>query len=244
MAADTDALPGGFRARVDISSAGHSHACEAEAFLHFIIGRVSRSTISRLRSPGSSLRARGSAAGPWAVLATMAKQEAKRLSERVIAGMRRAAVKGTKSGKPIGRPRGSMPRRKGRSSGFCGAARASTGRLVPSASGLSPFSGSGSKWALSKAWPWRDAAKNKTARAVERCAGPACRRSAGPGVQILGVKTLPEVWDSPLPTQYLEIQPSGCRCLQAPSLYHPASGYFEWQRTPLRFGHFRHARVS
>ena len=40
-----------------------------------------------------------------AVLATMAKQEAKRLSERVIAGMRRAAEKGTKSGKPIGRPR-------------------------------------------------------------------------------------------------------------------------------------------
>jgi DNA invertase Pin-like site-specific DNA recombinase len=38
-----------------------------------------------------------------AVLASMAKQEAKRLSERVIAGMRRAAAKGTKSGKPIGR---------------------------------------------------------------------------------------------------------------------------------------------
>ena len=40
-----------------------------------------------------------------AVLATMAKQEAKRLSERVIAGMRKAAAKGTKSGNPIGRPR-------------------------------------------------------------------------------------------------------------------------------------------
>ena len=40
-----------------------------------------------------------------AVLATMAKQETKRLSERVIAGMRKAAAKGTKSGKPIGRPR-------------------------------------------------------------------------------------------------------------------------------------------
>jgi DNA invertase Pin-like site-specific DNA recombinase len=39
-----------------------------------------------------------------AVLATMAKQEAKRLSERVIAGMRRAAAKGTKRGNPIGRP--------------------------------------------------------------------------------------------------------------------------------------------
>src|SRR5215831_6391463 len=38
-----------------------------------------------------------------AVLATMAKQEAKRLSERVIAGMRKAAAKGTKSGNPIGR---------------------------------------------------------------------------------------------------------------------------------------------
>jgi DNA invertase Pin-like site-specific DNA recombinase len=40
-----------------------------------------------------------------AVLATMAKQEAKRLSERVVAGMRKAAAKGTKRGKPIGRPR-------------------------------------------------------------------------------------------------------------------------------------------
>jgi len=40
-----------------------------------------------------------------AVRATTAKQEDKRLSERVIAGMRRAAAKGTKSGKPIGRPR-------------------------------------------------------------------------------------------------------------------------------------------
>jgi DNA invertase Pin-like site-specific DNA recombinase len=40
-----------------------------------------------------------------AVLATMAKQEAKRLSERVIAGMRKAQAKGTKSGLPIGRPR-------------------------------------------------------------------------------------------------------------------------------------------
>jgi DNA invertase Pin-like site-specific DNA recombinase len=35
----------------------------------------------------------------------MAKQEAKRLSERVIAGMRKAAANGTKSGNPIGRPR-------------------------------------------------------------------------------------------------------------------------------------------
>jgi transposase-like protein len=35
----------------------------------------------------------------------MAKQEAKRLSELVIAGMRKAAEKGTKSGNPIGRPR-------------------------------------------------------------------------------------------------------------------------------------------
>ena len=34
-----------------------------------------------------------------AVLATMAKQEAKRLSERVIAGMRKAQAKGTKSGR-------------------------------------------------------------------------------------------------------------------------------------------------
>jgi DNA invertase Pin-like site-specific DNA recombinase len=40
-----------------------------------------------------------------AVLATTAKQEAKRLSERVIAGLTRARAKGTKSGKPIGRQR-------------------------------------------------------------------------------------------------------------------------------------------
>jgi DNA invertase Pin-like site-specific DNA recombinase len=40
-----------------------------------------------------------------AVLATMAKQEAKRLSERVIAGLARARAKGTRSGRPIGRPR-------------------------------------------------------------------------------------------------------------------------------------------
>jgi DNA invertase Pin-like site-specific DNA recombinase len=35
----------------------------------------------------------------------MARHEAKRLSERVIAGMRKDAAKGTKSGRPIGRPR-------------------------------------------------------------------------------------------------------------------------------------------
>ena len=46
--------------------------------------------ITSQRSPGDSSRL---------VLATMAKQEAKRLSERVIAGMRKAAAKGTKSGK-------------------------------------------------------------------------------------------------------------------------------------------------
>jgi DNA invertase Pin-like site-specific DNA recombinase len=40
-----------------------------------------------------------------AVLATMAKQEAKRLSERVLAGLAKARAKGTKSGLPIGRPR-------------------------------------------------------------------------------------------------------------------------------------------
>ena len=38
-------------------------------------------------------------------LSTMAKQEAKRLSERVIAGMRKAAAKCTKSGNPIARLR-------------------------------------------------------------------------------------------------------------------------------------------
>src|SRR6516225_3204135 len=119
-----------------------------------------------------------------AVLATMAKQEAKRLSERVIAGMRKAAAKGTKSGKPIGR--GSTPRRKGRSSDFCGVARALTRRLRPSASGLPPFSGSGLKWALSKARPRREAAKDETARAVaRRVAGRSCARSRLPTTSII-----------------------------------------------------------
>jgi DNA invertase Pin-like site-specific DNA recombinase len=36
---------------------------------------------------------------------THGEQEAKRLSERVIAGLARARAKGTRSGKPIGRPR-------------------------------------------------------------------------------------------------------------------------------------------
>jgi DNA invertase Pin-like site-specific DNA recombinase len=40
-----------------------------------------------------------------AVLAAIAKQEATRLSERVIAGRRKAVATGTKSGKPIGRPK-------------------------------------------------------------------------------------------------------------------------------------------
>src|SRR5262249_9444983 len=65
---------------------------------------------------------------------------------------------------------GSMLRRKGQSSGFCGAARASTRRLRPSASGLPLFSGFGLKWALSKARPQPDAAKNET-RAVGRRGG-------------------------------------------------------------------------
>src|SRR5215475_2199004 len=51
-----------------------------------------------------------------------------------------------------------MPRRKEQFSGFYGAAQASTRRLRPSASGLPPFSGSGLKWALSKARPRRNAA--------------------------------------------------------------------------------------
>ena len=46
-----------------------------------------------------------------AVLATMAKQEAQRLSERVIAGMRKAAAKGTKSAGRSG-GLGSVPRQK------------------------------------------------------------------------------------------------------------------------------------
>jgi putative DNA-invertase from lambdoid prophage Rac len=39
------------------------------------------------------------------ILATIAKQERLRLSERVRAGLERAMAKGTKSGKPVGRPR-------------------------------------------------------------------------------------------------------------------------------------------
>jgi hypothetical protein len=38
-----------------------------------------------------------------AVLSSLAKQEARRISERTKAGMQRARVQGTKSGKPIGR---------------------------------------------------------------------------------------------------------------------------------------------
>jgi DNA invertase Pin-like site-specific DNA recombinase len=40
-----------------------------------------------------------------AILGTVAKQERVRISERVRAGLSRARVQGTKSGKPIGRPR-------------------------------------------------------------------------------------------------------------------------------------------
>src|SRR5215472_15221693 len=62
-----------------------------------------------------------------AVLATMAKQEAKRLSQRVIAGMRKAAAKAPRAAIRLG-DLGSMPRRKERFSGFYGAAPASTRR--------------------------------------------------------------------------------------------------------------------
>jgi hypothetical protein len=48
MAADTDVLPGGFRARVDISSARHSHACEVEAFLHFPRNTARRVAVQQL----------------------------------------------------------------------------------------------------------------------------------------------------------------------------------------------------
>src|SRR5262249_9089605 len=81
---------------------------------------------------------------------------------------------------------GSTLRRKGRSSDSCGAAQALTRRLRPSASGLPPFSGSGLKWALSKARPRRDAAKDKTARAVaRRVAGHSCARSRFPTTSII-----------------------------------------------------------
>jgi DNA invertase Pin-like site-specific DNA recombinase len=40
-----------------------------------------------------------------AILGTIAKQERLRISERVRAGLDRARLQGTKSGKPIGRPR-------------------------------------------------------------------------------------------------------------------------------------------
>ena len=40
-----------------------------------------------------------------AILGTIAKQERVRISERVRAGLDRAKSQGTKSGKPIGRPR-------------------------------------------------------------------------------------------------------------------------------------------
>src|SRR5262249_21773202 len=72
------------------------------------------------------------------------------------------------------------------SSDFCGVARALTRRLRPSASGLPPFSGSGLKWALSKARPRRDAAKDETARAAAwRVAGQSCRRSRLPSTAII-----------------------------------------------------------
>ena len=40
-----------------------------------------------------------------AILGTIAKQERVRIQERVRAGLNRAKTQGTKSGKPIGRPR-------------------------------------------------------------------------------------------------------------------------------------------
>src|SRR5262249_40523126 len=113
-----------------------------------------------------------------AVLATMAKQEAKRLSELVIAGMRKAAAKGTKRGNPIGRPRVDAKTEKSNSAGFCGAAQASTKRPRPSASGLPPFSGSGLKWALSKARPRRDAAASSLTNGLS-CERVTTARSVG-----------------------------------------------------------------
>src|SRR5215471_181046 len=87
----------------------------------------------------------------------MAKQEAKRLSERVIAGMRKAAAKGTKSGNPIGRPRVDAETERA----IQRLLRGGTGINKTAATvgvGTEPFSGSGLKWALSKAGPRRDAA--------------------------------------------------------------------------------------
>src|SRR5215470_5132166 len=79
-----------------------------------------------------------------------------------------------------------MPRRKEQFSGFYGAAQASIRRLRPSASGLPPFSGSGLKWALSKARPRRNAAVSSLTN------GLSCERvTARPEVQISGVEALP-----------------------------------------------------
>jgi DNA invertase Pin-like site-specific DNA recombinase len=93
-----------------------------------------------------------------AVLATMAMQEAKRLSKRVIAGMCKAAAKGTKIGNPIGRPRVDAETERAIQRLLRGGHGSSTRRLRPSASGLPMFSGSVLKWALSKERPRRDAA--------------------------------------------------------------------------------------
>lgn len=56
-------------------------------------------------------------AGPFrdvviSLLASLAKQERIRIKERVRAGMERARLKGTKSGKPVGRPRAVFDRAK------------------------------------------------------------------------------------------------------------------------------------
>lgn len=47
-----------------------------------------------------------------AILAAIARQERVRLSERVRAGLDRARAKGTRSGKPIGRPKGVFDRKR------------------------------------------------------------------------------------------------------------------------------------
>ena len=49
-----------------------------------------------------------------AILGTIAKQERVRISERVRAGLDRAKSQGTKSGKPIGRPRAVYARNRAR----------------------------------------------------------------------------------------------------------------------------------
>jgi hypothetical protein len=111
-----------------------------------------------------------------AVLATMAKQEAKRLSERVIAGIRKAAAKGTKSSKPIGRPQ-VMPTERAIRRLLQGGM--GINKLRPWRRGCYRSVGSGLKWALSKARPRRDAAVSSLTNGLNISCDGLHQRSAG-----------------------------------------------------------------